>query len=112
MHRCCSAGVSWRLALIEFFSTPGPDGESPAELCGHQFKGILPMFSKVNEHDSDLFSERKEKEKRIFDAKTKQLPVWFIEPDLVEKSEYLLVIRSNCTVLKLHVHVLTFQSLY
>ena len=36
------------------------------------------MFPKVNEHDADLFSERKEKEKRIFDAKTKQLPVLFV----------------------------------
>ena len=62
MHRCCSAGVSWRLALIEFLSTPSPDGKSPAEFCGCQFKGILPMFPKINEHDSDLFSERKEKE--------------------------------------------------
>ena len=78
MHRCNSAGVSWRLALIEFLSTPGPDGKSPAELCGCQFKGILPMFPKVSECDSDLFSERKEKEKRIFDAKTKQLPVLFV----------------------------------
>ena len=72
MHRCYSAGVSWRLALIEFLSIPGPDGKSSAELCGHQFKRILSMFPKVNECDSDLFSERKEKEKRIFDAKTKQ----------------------------------------
>ena len=78
MRRCCSAGVSWRFALIEFLSTPGPDGKSPAELCGHQFKGILPMFPKVNECDSDLFSERKEIEKRIFDAKTKELPVLFV----------------------------------
>ena len=36
------------------------------------------MFPKVNECDSDLFSVRKEKEKRIFDAKTKQLPVLFV----------------------------------
>ena len=34
------------------------------------------MFPKVNECDSDLFSERKEKE--TFDAKTKQLPVLFV----------------------------------
>ena len=78
LHRCCSVGVSWRLALIEFLSTPGPDGKTPGELCGRQFKGILPMFPKVNEHDSDLFSEQKEKAKRIFDAKTKQLPVLFV----------------------------------
>ena len=61
MCRCYSAGVSWMVALIEFLSTPGPDGKSPAELCGPQFKGILPMFPKVNECDSDLFSERKER---------------------------------------------------
>ena len=36
------------------------------------------MFPKVNEHDADLFSKRKEKEKRTFDAKTKQLPVLFV----------------------------------
>ena len=70
--------MSWRLALIEFLSAPGPDGKSPAELCGCQFKGNLPMFPKVNERGADLFSERKEKEKRIFDAKTKQLPVLFV----------------------------------
>ena len=78
MHRCHSASVSWRLELIEFLSTPGPNGKSPAELCGHQFKGILPMFPKVSECNADLFSERKEKEKRTFDAKTKQLPVLFV----------------------------------
>ena len=79
MKRCHSAGVSWRLALIEFLSTPGPDGKSPAELCGHQFKGILPVLNpKTNEHDSDLFSERKESEKKKFDTKSKQLPVLFI----------------------------------
>ena len=58
MCRCYSARVSWRLTLIEFLSTPGPDGKSPAELCGCQFKGILPVFPKVNECDSDLFSDK------------------------------------------------------
>ena len=53
-------------------STPGPNGKSPAELCGHQFKGILPVLnSKTNEHDSDLFSERKKSEKKKFDTKSK-----------------------------------------
>ena len=79
MKRCHSADVSWRLGLIEFLSTPGPDGKSPAELCGHQFKGILPVLEpKTNECDSDLFSERKETEKKKFDTKSKQLPVLFI----------------------------------
>ena len=78
MRRCHSVGVSWRLAPIEFLSTLEPDGKSPVELCGHKFKGFLPVFPKVNEHDADLFSEKKEKEKRTFDAKTKQLPVLFV----------------------------------
>ena len=33
---------------------------------------------KTNERDSDLFSERKESEKKKFDTKSKQLPVLFI----------------------------------
>ena len=40
MRRRYTAGVSWRLALIEFLSTPGPSGKSQAELCGCQSKGI------------------------------------------------------------------------
>ena len=76
VKRCHSAGVSWRLALTEFLSTPGPDGKSPTGLCGHQFKGILHVLNtKINEHDSDLFSERKESEKKKSDTKSKQLPV-------------------------------------
>ena len=60
-------------------STPGPDGKSPAELCGWQFKGVLPILNpKVNECDSDLFSERKESERKKFDTKSKQLLVLFI----------------------------------
>ena len=79
MHRCYTAGVSWRLALIEFLSTPGPSGKSPAELCGCQSKGIFPVLNpKTNEHDSDLFSERKESEKKTFDVRSKQLPILFV----------------------------------
>ena len=79
MKRCHSAGVSWRLALIEFLSTLEPDGKSAAELCSHQVKGILPVLNpKTNECDTYLFSERKESEKKKFDTKSKQLPVLFI----------------------------------
>ena len=87
--------MSWRLALIEFLSTPGPDGKSPAELCGHQFKGILPMFPTVNECDADLFSKRKEKEKRIFNAKTKQLPGLFVGSYVSWSIETVHAIRHN-----------------
>ena len=58
---------------------PAPDGKSLAELCGHQFKGILPVLNhKTNECGSDLFSERKEREKKKFVTKSKQLPILFI----------------------------------
>ena len=46
MKHCHSIGVSWRLAFIEFLSTPSPDGKLPAELCGHQFKGLMPVLNK------------------------------------------------------------------
>ena len=76
MKWCHNAGVSWRLAAVEFLSTPGPDEKSLAELCGCQFKGIMPILNpKVNEKDADLFSERKEKEKLKFDTKSKKLLV-------------------------------------
>ena len=71
--------MSWKLALIEFLSTLGPDGKLPAELCGRQFKGIMPVLSpKASKRDADLFSERKENERKQFDTKSKQLPVLLI----------------------------------
>ena len=69
--KCCdSAGVHWRIALLEFLCTPGADGVSPNDLMGKQFHGILPMVAKVtNNIYSDEFSERKDKGKKKFDTK-------------------------------------------
>ena len=69
--KCCnSAGVYWRIALLEFLCTPGPDGVFPSSLIGRQFHGILPMINKVtNNTYSDKFSDRKDKEKEKFDTK-------------------------------------------
>ena len=71
MKRCDSAGVHWRIALLEFLCTPGPDGISPSSLMGRQFHGILPMIETVTNNDvySDKFSDRKLKEKEKFDNK-------------------------------------------
>ena len=64
MKRCDSAGVHWRIALLEFLCTPGPDGVSPSSLMGRQLHGILLMIEKVaNNMYSDKFSDRKDKEK-------------------------------------------------
>ena len=70
MKRCDSAGVHWRIVLLEFLCTPGPDGKSPSSLMGRQFRGILPMIDKVtNNTYSDKFLDRKDKEKEKFDMK-------------------------------------------
>ena len=70
MKRCDSAGVHWRIALLEFLCTPGPGGESLSRLMGRQFHGILPMINKVaNNIYSDKFSDRKDKKKEKFDTK-------------------------------------------
>ena len=64
MKRCDSTGVHWRIALLDFLCTPGPDGESPSSLMGRQFHGILPMINKAaNNIHSAKFSDRKDKEK-------------------------------------------------
>ena len=47
MKRCDSACVHWRIALLGFLCTPGPDGVSLSSLMGRQFCGILPMIEKV-----------------------------------------------------------------
>ena len=91
MKRCDSAGVHWRIALLKFLDTPGPDVVFPSDLMGRQFHGILPMIDKVtNNTYSDKFSERKDKEKEKFDMKhsrgLKTLPlgstVSYLNPDL------------------------------
>ena len=71
MKRCDSVGVHWRIALLKFLYTPGPDGVSPSDLMGRQFCDILLMIEKVTNNDvySDKFSDRKLKEKERFDNK-------------------------------------------
>ena len=45
MKRCLAGNTSWRIALLEYLSTPlGPNIPSPSELMGRQFRGLLPLF--------------------------------------------------------------------
>ena len=65
MKQCDSAGVHWRIALLEFLCTPGPDGVSCSDLMDRQF-----LIDKVtNNTYSDKFSDKKDKVKKKFDAK-------------------------------------------
>ena len=75
MKRCNSADVCWRIALLKFLCTPGPDGVFPSSLMGGQFCSILLMIEKVTNNDvySDKFSDRKLKEKEKFDKHSRTL---------------------------------------
>ena len=67
LMKCCdSAGVHWRIALLEFLCTPGPDGISPSDLMGRQFRGILPMVDKVtnNTYSNEFWTEKTRRRKR------------------------------------------------
>ena len=69
MKRCCEAYGYWRTALLEYLCTPGPDGKSPSQLMGRQFKGIMCMFTDSSNciSDSDQLAERRKIEKEKFD---------------------------------------------
>ena len=71
IKRCDSAGAYWRIALLEFLYTPGPDGVSPSSLMSRQFRAILPMLEKGTNNDvySEKFSDKKLKEKEKFNDK-------------------------------------------
>ena len=103
MKRCDSAGEHWRIALLKFHCTPGPDGVSPSDLMGRQFCGILPMIEKVaNIKYSDKFSDRKDKEKEKFNTKHSRE----LKPLLV--GSIVSYVNSDLVlVLSFHVHLIT-----
>ena len=71
MKHCYSASVHWRLALLEYLCTPGPNGKSISELLYRQFRGIMPMLSDSSScvSDANKLSEWRKEEKEKFDAR-------------------------------------------
>ena len=50
MKKCHETGTPWRLGLLEYLCTPLDDKTpSPSSLIGHQFKGLCPTFSSLQE---------------------------------------------------------------
>ena len=45
MKYCYSASVHWRIALLAYLCTPGPNDKLPSELPYRQFRGIMPCFN-------------------------------------------------------------------
>ena len=78
MKRCLAGNTSWRIALLEYLSTPlGPNIPSPSELMGRQFRGLLPLFQDCGTPESvqEHIMLQKEKEKCRHDAVAHDLPV-------------------------------------
>ena len=50
MKKCHETGTPWRLGLLEYLCTPLDEKTpSPSNLIGHQFKGLCPTFSSLQE---------------------------------------------------------------
>ena len=59
MKCCVSAKQSWRLALLEYLSTPlDAKTPSPSELSGRKFGSMLPNVSNFSTQQSDRLVER------------------------------------------------------
>ena len=71
MKHCYSASVHWRIALLEYLCTPGPNGKSPSELLYRQFRGIMPCFNDTssNVSEANKLAERRKEEKEKFDSR-------------------------------------------
>ena len=71
MKYCYSASVHWRLALLEYLCTPGPNGISPSELLYRQVRGIMPMLNDSSSciPDANKLVETRKEEKEKFDTR-------------------------------------------
>ena len=78
MKQYLAGNTSWRIALLEYLSTPlGSNIPSPSELMGRQFRGILPFFQDCGAAESvkEQGKLQKEKEKCRHNASAHDLPV-------------------------------------
>ena len=78
MKHCLASNTSWRIALLEYLSTPlSSNLPSPSELMGRQFQGLLPYFQDHGTPESvtEQIMLQKEKEKCRHDISAHDLPV-------------------------------------
>ena len=78
MKQCLPGNTSWRIALLEYLSTPlGPSIPSPSELMGRQFRGLLPFLQDrgATESIKEQVMLLKERETDRHDAVAHDLPV-------------------------------------
>ena len=78
MKHCLASNSSWRIALLEYLSTPlSSNVPSPSELMERQFQGLLPFFQDCGTPESvtEQIMLQKEKEKCRHDISAQDLPV-------------------------------------
>ena len=77
MKTCHETGTPWCLGLLEYLCTPLDDKTpSPSSLIGHQFKGLCPTFSSLQESQEGTLEhliERCLHEKLYHDKKSRTL---------------------------------------
>ena len=77
MKKCHETDTPWCLGLLEYLCTPLDDKTpSPSSLIGHQFKGLCPTFSSLQESQEgtqEHLIERRLREKLYQDKKSRTL---------------------------------------
>ena len=77
MKKCHKTGTPWCLGLLEYLCTPLDEKTpSPANLIGHQFKGLCPTFSSLQESQDGTLEhliEKRLREKLYHDKKSRTL---------------------------------------
>ena len=77
MKKCNETGKPWCLGLLEYLCTPLDEKTpSPSNLIGHQFKGLCPTFSSLQESQEGTLEHLIEKllrEKLYHDKKSRTL---------------------------------------
>ena len=76
-EKCHETGTPWHLGLLEYLCTPLDDKTpSPSSLIGHQFKGLCPTLSSLQESQEGTLEhliERCLREKLYHDKKSRTL---------------------------------------
>ena len=77
MKKCHETGTPWCLGLLEYLCTPlNEKTPSPSNLIGHQFEGLCPTFSSLQESQGGTLEHLIEKrlhEKLYHDKKSRTL---------------------------------------
>ena len=93
MKHCLASNTLWRIALLEYLSTPlSSNVLSPSESMGRQFQGLLPFFQDHGTAESvtEQILLQKEKEKYRHDISAHDLPVIPVGATVLQRLQNLV----------------------